>query len=91
MLLNVRNLGYKLSECKYFCPLSVGMIESTFKEDIKLIPEELVHYPVHTTSVEGDNLQLTSVQLSNVKGSSGGSKMKVVRKLPDMPYLFRRP
>ena len=44
------------------------MIEPTFKEVIKLIPEELVHCPVHTTSVEGDNLQLTSVQLTKYKG-----------------------
>ena len=65
----------------------IGMMEPTFKEVIKFIPEELVHYPVHTTSV-GHNLQLISAQLSNVKSSSGGSKMKVVRQLPD---LFRWP
>ena len=66
----------------------IGMMEPTFKEVI--IPEELAHYPVHTTSV-GHNLELTSAQLSNVKSSSGGSKMKVVRQLPELPDLFRWP
>ena len=60
----------------------IGMMEPTFKEVI--IPEESVHYPVHTSV--GHNLELISAQLSNVKSSSGGSKMKVVRQLPD---LFR--